>query len=138
MSVAESAPSVGINGHADAQADQQSLTANVRFFGESREQMFRQSLGCRRLWTVGNDDGELVAAQARQESARQPLACRRRLTSLQQIVADRVAEDVVDLLEAVEVDTQNGKLAAGLFGFREGRGQYAANAARFGRSVSGS
>ena len=61
---------------------------------------------------VGLDDGELVAAQAGHEIALAHAAEQALADLLQQHVADRVPERVVDGLEAVEVETEDGKALA--------------------------
>ena len=64
---------------------------------------------------VGQDDDELVAAQARHGVARRAAPAQPVGHLAQQHVAGLVAEAVVDGLEAVEVDEQHGqRLAAAL------------------------
>ena len=72
----------------------------------------RQHGGVERLLDAGLDDGEFVAAEARDgvglaHAAAQPLG-----HDLEQLVADRMAERVVDALEVVEVEIEHRKLAA--------------------------
>ena len=76
------------------------------------EHAARQSLALIDLAGAGLNDGELVAAEPRQEvrlahAAAQPLGDR-----LQKRIADRMTEPVVDLLEAVEVDPVQGERGA--------------------------
>ena len=73
---------------------------------DRREHPLGQPRGVRRRRAFGHDDGELVAAGAGEERAfqRGAQALRHRA---QQPIADRVPEDVVDLLEAVEIDAQH-------------------------------
>ena len=60
---------------------------------------------------VGEQDGELVAAEPGDRVAARRRRSRSRLADLaQQLVADVVAERVVDLLEAVEVDQEDRDL----------------------------
>ena len=77
-----------------------------------RNQPFGQRLGGRRLRTGRRDDGEFVAADAGKECA---LACLfeafRQLP--QQRIAGRMTENIVDALEAVEVDAEHRKALAG-------------------------
>ena len=68
----------------------------------------RQRRGVDRFPDAGLDDGELVAADARDqvvlaEAGRQPGGHR-----LQQLVADGMAERIVDALELVEVEVEHG------------------------------
>jgi hypothetical protein len=58
---------------------------------------------------VGEDDGELVAAQPGQHVPRPERAGHPRAELREQQVADVVAELVVDLLEAIQVDEQQGE-----------------------------
>jgi len=79
--------------------------------GDGRLQGLCHAFGGRWLHTVGNDHREFVAAEAREEriargAAQQPA------NLAQQSVAHRMAEHVIDLLEAVEVDAQYGEAAA--------------------------
>ena len=53
---------------------------------------------------AADEDGELVAAEAREQVLVADLAAEALGDLAQQLVAALVAEDVVDLLEAVEVD----------------------------------
>ena len=68
---------------------------------------------------AGQEDGELVTTEARDgvlraEGRQQTLA-----TWLQQLVAGGVAEGVVHVLEAVEVEEEQREAAAGAFRLRE-------------------
>ena len=79
--------------------------------GELREDAAGHARGLAGVGDVREADDELVAAEARRgvlvpQAVREPLGNRR-----QQQVADRVAERVVDVLEAVEIEEQHGDLA---------------------------
>ena len=83
------------------------------------EQLLRDPAQHRRLVEVLDDHHELVAAEAREQVG---LAQRRRQRAghaLQQLVADPVAERVVDVLEAVEVDEQHADAAAAALRLRD-------------------
>ena len=56
----------------------------------------------------------------------------------QQLVPNRVAKNVVDLLEAVEIEAQNGEALPRERARATVAARCSENAARFGRSVNGS
>ncbi len=92
-------------------------------------------LGGGGLLAIGGDDDEFVAAEPRQErAADRRLQAPRHLA--QQFVADGVAEDVVDLLEAVEVEAHQRERMPSLAAVSMVASMQAVNAARFGRPVS--
>ncbi len=97
-----------------------------------------EQLGARRQRQLLGDGDELVAADAREERA-----LGRKLEALRnqakRRVAHRMAEQVVDLLEAVEVDAQDGEAAVARSAHRPAPwDRWPFSAARFGRSVSAS
>ena len=118
--------------------DAQLLAVDVELLGDRGQQPLGQRLGGRRLLAVGRDDGELVAAEPRQErAADRRLQAPRHLA--QQAVADGVAEHVVDLLEAVEVERHQRERAAVLGrASRWSSSRHSLKAARLGRPVSAS
>ena len=67
-----------------------------------------------RLLTIcaGKQDGELVAAEAADDVCRSDPVAEKRREPREYLVADGVAECVVDALEMVHVDDQDGALAA--------------------------
>ena len=82
----------------------------------SGDRLQRIGIGC-----AGGDDGEFVAAEPRDEivaahDAAQPLR-----DVEDQLVADMVAERVVDVLEVVEVDVEHGRGRAAARALRRSR-----------------
>ena len=80
--------------------------------GKGIEGALGQAGGVPGVLQVGHDDGELVAAQPRHRvaGARAGIQARRRL--LEQQVAERVAQGVVDQLEPIQVDEQKAQFCA--------------------------
>jgi hypothetical protein len=102
-----------IAGDADARRDEQLLALQVEGLGQRFDDAGGEAGGIRRLLVgagqVGQHHREFVAAQARHHVvvARAGFQARRGLH--QQLVADAVAEHVVDVLEAVQVDEHHGR-----------------------------
>ena len=71
-----------------------------------------------RIAAIGQDHDELVAAEPARPSRRSPATSDQALADLdQQLVAGRVAERVVDVLEAVEIEQRDrGRLGAAVAG----------------------
>ena len=91
----------------------------------------------RGLLQLRHDDGELVAAEAGNrvelpDAAAQPVG-----DDLQQLVADRMSERVVDALEMIEVEAQHRQALAALDA-PELVSSRSRNSTRLGRSVSAS
>jgi hypothetical protein len=99
-------PVLGMQGHADAGLDAHRHPVEH----ERRVQAVAQAPGDRhgRLGFdgPGEQDGELVTAEARQQVVRAQRRLQPRADALQQQVAHVMAERVVELLEAVEVEQQ--------------------------------
>ena len=100
----------GRGGHADAGADHHLMALQVEGRGHGLDDASRQTRGPGHVLQAGLDHGELVAAQAGHgvafaHAAAQPLG-----GHAQQGVAQRVAQGVVDGLEAVQVDEVDGQL----------------------------
>ena len=72
-----------------------------------------QAARLRRVGEIWGDDGEFVAAEARHDLAFLQHSGHAVRGRLQDGIAGRVAKEVVDLLEAVEVEAEHGKRAAG-------------------------
>ena len=117
IGVADERVSVGAVGRidrdADAHSDAQQRAVDVEIVRDRGQQPLGQRRGAGGLHPVGLDQHELVAAEAGEErvSHHGLQAMRERA---QELVADDVAEDVVDLLEAVEVDAEKREACAGL------------------------
>ena len=97
-----------------------------------------ENFGERRMIAVRRDEGEFVAAKPRKVSlAGERAQLLRELAK--HVVADRMAEHVVDLLEAVEVDAQHGERFLGRASrHRCVRVRCSTKAARLGKSVRAS
>ena len=84
----------------------QPVALDLEIVGDRGKQALGQPRGLGRHRRIAHDQGEFVAADAAEEGAcdrgAQPLRDR-----AQQAIAERMTEDVVDLLEAVEVDRQH-------------------------------
>jgi len=71
-----------------------------------------QHLGPLRLFRSDLDDGELVAAEPGDGVLLGEATCDTGRDGLQEHVADRVAERVIDGFELVEIETQDGERCA--------------------------
>ena len=74
-------------------------------------QLLRDAAEHCRIVEVLDDHHELVAAEPREQVGLAQRVRQRRGDALQQLVADAMAERVVDVLEAVEVDEQHADAA---------------------------
>ena len=106
-----STPSFGDDRDADAGVDHDGVAGEIVGRAHRFADPPRQDRGVERLLDAGLDDGEFVAADARDgvgvaHAMAQPLG-----HHLEQLVADRMAERVVDALEAVEIEIEHRKLA---------------------------
>ena len=104
-----------MDGDADADRDLNRRRADDHRLDDALQNFFGDLCGVLGLMKVRQDDRELVAAVAR-DRIRLPNAALQALRNLeQQRVGDAVSERVVDGLEAIEIDEQNGHVAAGAF-----------------------
>ena len=87
------------------------VTVDRERLGEIGEDARGDALGLRGVGDVGNADDELVAAQARDGVLFAPRRGEARRYGGQQHVADGVAERIVDVLEAVEIEEEDRELA---------------------------
>ena len=83
-------------------------------------------------------DGEFVAAQTRHQIAVAQAAAQAVGDRLQQLVADRVAERIVDALEVVEIEAMHRELVALAAHAAEQLSSRSWNSSRFGSRVSAS
>ena len=97
---------------ADARADRAILPLNRDRLGERLQDVARHFRGDRRLADVLQQHDELVAAEPRDDVAGPDAAAQARGGGPQHRVAGLVTERVVDDLEAIEIDEQNGEPAA--------------------------
>ena len=74
----------------------------------------RKRRGVGSLLHLRHDDGELVAAHARDHVELARAAAQTLADQLEQLVADMVAERIVDALEVVEVETEHREALAAL------------------------
>ena len=95
---------LGIDADAQAPRERERVRADLRRHGQRVDDLPRDRGGVARLRHLGEEDDELVAAVAahRVRFAHRVLEAARR--QLQHLVADRVTERIVDLLEVVEVE----------------------------------
>ena len=106
-----STPSCGANGDADAGADHDMMAGNL----EWRVEQFDQPLGeCGRIDRSVDrslDDGEFIAAEPRHGIGLARTLPAAAADGLQQRIADRMAERVVDRLELIEIEAQQRQAA---------------------------
>ena len=126
---------VGIDGDADA-ARNEAAIGRVHSFSARNASMMLSAMrpaaaGSGQAWS---DDGEFVAAEPRQHLILVEDAGRAARDRLQQRVAGGMAEKVVDLLEAVEVDAEQRQLAAVRGGHRDLAVELAVEAAAIGQA----
>ena len=127
-----------IQAGADAGADKELVLAGLERWGEAVEQFIGQVFGIAGLLQAGQQDDEFVAAQARHGVDVAQLLLEAHGDVLEQQVADGVAEAVVDVLEAVQVEEQHGALVAVFLLAVKAACSRLSNRVRLGRPVSGS
>ena len=107
---------VGVNavirrhGDADRGADVHAMAVDFERFLQRARQALGEPLGVLAALRAGLQHDELVAAEARDHIARLDDGAEPERDLLEQLVADRVAERVVDGFEPVEVDQVDGKV----------------------------
>ena len=94
---------VGKQRDADAGSDVQPVAVDEERFGQRLDQLLRHDGGAARIDQVGLDEDEFVAADTGQRVARAQSSPQPHGDPLQQSVADRMAEGVVDVLEVIEI-----------------------------------
>ena len=102
---------VGIDGDADAARNEAAIRRVLVFGAERIEDALGDASGGGRIGQAGHDDGEFVAAEPRQHLVLVEDAAGAARDRLQQRVAGGMAEQVVDLLEAVEVEAEQRQAA---------------------------
>ncbi len=110
-------------GDADAEAGDDPLAVDLDRLAPRGDQALGQGLGFRLRREERDDDRERVAAEARQGVARAQGFLDAPGDDAQQLVADRVAEIVVDALQAVEVEAQHRRAGRRRARRPGGRGQ---------------
>ena len=102
----------GAVGDADGRGDEDLVAVD----GEGHPEQFLDPLGdvnrARNVVDPIEKDRELVAADAGDGVAGSEVVFEALRDALEQLVAERVAEAVVDVLEAVEVEEENGELVS--------------------------
>ena len=102
---------LGKDRDADAQAGAQLVAGDLQFARHRRVQSIGERLGDHRLRMSGGDQRELVAANPGEEGSLGGRA-QSRGDRLQQPIPHRMPEDVVDFLEAVEIDADHREILA--------------------------
>lgn len=97
-----------IQADADAGGDGQLMVRQCERFGEPSQYLLRNHGDIAEIRHILKDYRKLVAGQPRRGVALSDAAGQAFGHLLQQLVADHVAEGVVDLLEAVEIEEQQG------------------------------
>ena len=110
---------VGIHRDADRRRHVDVVLLDLERLRDRVEQLLRDAAEHRRIVEILDDHHELVAAQAREQIGLAQRAGQRRGHPLQELVADAMAERVVDVLEAVEVDEQHADAMAAALGLRD-------------------
>ena len=102
----------GSKGDADARADHHLVAIEVEGTGEGGDDALGENDGAARLLGRDRHDGKLVSPQSG-DDVRLPGALAQALGNhLEELVADWMAERVVNFLEQVEVDAQQGQILA--------------------------
>ena len=107
------------HGDADRGADVDAMTVDFERLLERARQPLGQPFGVLAAFGHGLQHHELVAAEARDHVARLDDGAEPVRHFLEQLVADGMAERVVDRLEAVEIDQVDGDAVLGLVRFLE-------------------
>lgn len=110
---------------ADAGADEEFVVLGFEWGVEAGEQALGQLLGLFGVAQVRQEDDEFVAAEAGDGVVAAELVAEAGGDALEEDVADGVAEAVVDVFEAVEVEEQDGAFVAFAFAGGEGLAQAA-------------
>ena len=138
-SASASSPSAGNTRDADARAREDLDARRPRTARSNASRIFWRDGGrLARVVELGQEHDELVAAEAGDGvvgagGAAEPLGHR-----LQEQVADGVAEAVVDVLEAVEVEEEDGAVPVGAPGVRDGHRGAVLESVRLASPVSSS
>ena len=101
-------PVLRVEGDADARVDVNRQLVDDEVVIERGANLLGRIGGSARVPEAGKQDAELVSAEARDRVAVTQRRAQALADVLEQVVALLVAEGVVDLLEAVEVDQQHG------------------------------
>ena len=108
----------GIDGDSDTEVEVETVAVDFDTPFERTSQPVRKQLGARRQRIFLGDRDEFVAADAREEHAlRRGIEAPRCLA--QRLVAHRMAEQIVDLLETIEIDAKDGEAATAPAGIVE-------------------
>jgi hypothetical protein len=98
----------------------------------------RQPLRVGRAGDIGLDDGEFVAADAGDRVGVPHAAAQSSGHRPQQLVADRMSERIVDVLELIEIEAQHREPLAATSTWVRAPHRRSRSSTRFGRSVSAS
>ena len=108
-------------GQTQAAAEQQAFAIHPVGFGQHFGDALGQFFRARTVATGIQQQGEFVAAQARQHIAALQLATQTRHHLQDQAIAALMTEGIVDVLEVVQIEMAEGQAVAGEFG--QARGQ---------------
>ena len=131
-------PSSGNRADADARRDVQLLAADLEGRADRVQDLADLAADVVDRPEILQDQDELVAAHARHQIALADRGLQALGHGDQQIVADIVAEAVIDQLEAVEIEKGDREALAALAHRRQRRSSCWANSERLGRPVSAS
>lgn len=106
---------------ADACADKDLVLVDFKWAGERGPQF----VGDRDAIGFGGEDGELIAAEARQQHARFEARLEPHAHAFQDAASERMAQHAVDEMEAVEVDTEQSGRGNTAIGRRQVLGEQA-------------
>ncbi len=107
------------HGNADRGANIETMTVHFERLGDCAKQALRKPFRVLPVIGAGLHHDEFVAAEARDQVARPDNRAKPVCNLLQQLIADRMAERVVDGLEAVEVDQLQRDVALAAYALRQ-------------------
>ena len=109
----------GKQADADTGIDEQLMTFDTKRLFERVENALGQRRGLHQLWTTFGQHRELIASESRQSDAGTEQVLQPRSHGLEQSITDVVTEAVVDHLEVIQIEHQQG--AAAFLDLRRGQ-----------------
>jgi len=98
-----------VEGNSGADRDVHRVAVDVEWSGHRPGERQRQHAGVRRVAQAGLEDRELVAAEPRDEIAAAHAVPETGRDQSKEAIAGRVPQRIVDVLEQVDVDVEDGK-----------------------------